>query len=89
MITNDRQKVRTTTENSVGEEWEDANTTGWNVEIWGNSALKVRDHLEIGDPIIVLGVIFEDKWVDKTTGEEKSSLLVKAEAIGLDVGKVK
>lgn len=87
MITNDRKKIDHAVE--VGQDqWEDANTTGWNVEIWGNSAIKVRDHLEKGDPIIVIGVIFEDKWTDKE-GEEKSSMLVKAEAIGLDVGKVK
>ena len=83
MMTNDRQKVKDT-EN----EWEDKNSSGWNVEIWGNSAIKVRDHLELGDPIIVIGTIFEDRWEDKVTGEPKFSLLVKAEAIGLDVGKV-
>jgi len=80
MMTNDRKKV--------DEEWTDTNSSGWNVEIWGNSAIKVRDHLELGDPIIVIGTIFEDRWEDKVTGEPKFSLLVKAEAIGLDVGKV-
>lgn len=81
MMTNDRK-------NTDGE-WSDTNSSGWNIEIWGNSAIKVRDHLEVGDPIIVIGVIFEDRWDDKVTGEPKFSLLVKAEAIGLDVGKVK
>ena len=80
MMTNDRKKV--------DEEWTDTNSSGWNVEIWGNSAIKVRDHLELGDPIIVIGTIFEDRWEDKVTGEPKFSLLVKAEANGLDVGKV-
>lgn len=81
MMTNDRQKVE--------DEWVDKNPSGWSVEIWGNSATKVRDHLEVGDPIIVLGVIFEDRWEDKVTGEQKSSLLIKAEAVGLDVGRVR
>ena len=62
VITNDRKKVNKVGPNdSVVEEWEDANTTGWNVEIWGNSALKVKNHLEKGDPIVLAGIIFEDK----------------------------
>ena len=81
VITNDRKKV--------DEEWQDANTTGWNVEIWGNSAQKVKAHLEKGDPIVLDGVIFEDKWEDKTTGEPKSTMLIKADYIGLNVGRVK
>jgi len=80
-ITNDRKLVE--------EEWTDANTTGWNVEIWGNSALKVKAHLEKGDPIVLEGIIFEDRWNDKVTGEPKSTFLIKASYIGLDVGKAK
>lgn len=79
-ITNDRRKV--------DDEWQDTNTSGWNVEIWGNSAVKVKNHLEIGDPIVLEGVIFEDRWTDKTTGEPKSSFLIKADYIGLNVGRV-
>lgn len=89
VITNDRKKVNKVGPNDTFvEEWEDANTTGWNIEIWGNSALKVKNHLEKGDPIVLAGVIFEDKWTGKD-GEQKSTFLIKADYIGLDVGKAK
>lgn len=81
VMTNDRRKI--------DDEWTDTNSTGWNVEIWGNSAIKVRDHLEVGDPIVLEGIIFEDKWEDKVTGEPKSSMVIKADYIGLNVGKAK
>ena len=80
VITNDRKKV--------DDEWTDTNTTGWNVEIWGYHADKVKAHLEKGDPVVITGIIFEDKWTG-SDGTEKSSMLVKADHVGLNVGRVK
>lgn len=85
VITNDTKFVGTSSESNK-KEWEDINTTGWNVEIWGYHADKVAKHLEKGDPIVLEGKIFEDRWTDQN-GEQKSSLLIKADYIGLNVGK--
>lgn len=87
VITNDRKFVGATSEQPNKKEYEDANTTGWNIEIWGYHADKVNKHLEKGDPVVIEGSIFEDRWTD-SEGNEKFTLLVKAEYVGLNVGKV-
>ena len=85
VITNDTKFVGNSSESNK-KEWEDIHTTGWNVEIWGYHADKVNKHLEKGDPVVIDGIIFEDKWTGQD-GEQKSTLLVKAEYVGLNIGR--
>ena len=77
LVTNDRRK------NADGE-WEDANVSGWNIAAWDKLGDKVLEHLEKGDPVMVTGRIFEDKWTD-TDGNTRYSTEVRAEDIGLNV----
>lgn len=77
VITNDRRK------NESGE-WEDANTSGWNVAAWDKLGDKVIEHLEKGDPVMISGRIFEDSWVDGD-GNKRFSTEIRAEDIGLNV----
>lgn len=76
VITNDRRKV--------DGEWEDINTSGWNVAAWDKLADKVSDHLEKGDPVMIYGRIFEDAWVDGE-GNKRFSTEIRAEDIGLNI----
>lgn len=81
VITNDRRQ-------NENNQWEDYNTTGWNVEVWGRLAKKVTEHLEKGDPVIITGSIYEQQWVGNQ-GDQMKTMIVKANNVALDVGLAK
>lgn len=78
VISNDRRK------NAFGE-WEDHDTSGWNVVAWDRLAENVSGVLSRGEQIIVHGVIKEISWVDNSTGDRRYSFEIKAQHIGKDL----
>lgn len=78
LITNDRRK------NAFGE-WEDHDTSGWNVVAWDRLAENISGVLSRGEQIIVHGVIKEISWVDNSTGDRRYSFEIKAQHIGKDL----
>lgn len=77
LITNDRRK------NAFGE-WEDHDTSGWNITAWDRLAENIAGEFNRGEQIIVNGVIKETSWVDGV-GNKKYSFEVKAQHIGRDL----
>lgn len=78
LITNDRRK------NAFGE-WEDHDTSGWNITAWDRLAENISGEFNRGEQIIVNGVIKETSWIDASSGERKYSFEVKAQHIGKDL----
>jgi len=51
------------------------------VEVWGRQAELCGQHLTKGAPAFVDGRLRSDRWEDKTTGQRRSRLLVKADRV--------
>lgn len=78
VISNDRRK------NSFGE-WEDHDTSGWNVIAWDRLAENISGQLNRGEQVIIYGTIKEISWMDSSTGSRKYSFEIKAQHIGKDL----
>lgn len=51
------------------------------VDVWGKQADFCRDYLRRGSPVLIEGRLRMDSWEDKTTGQQRSKLLVVAEQV--------
>lgn len=70
-----------------GDQWVDANVTGWRVTCWEDMAEQVAERLKKGDPVIVSGLAEERSW--EQDGSTRYRIEVTARSIGLDLGKVR
>ena len=70
-----------------GDQWADANVTGWPVTCWEDMAEQVAERLRKGDPVVVYGLAEERSW--DQDGEKRYRIEVTARAIGLDIAKVR
>lgn len=70
-----------------GDQWVDANVTGWRVSCWEQMAENVAERLRKGDPVVVTGLAEEKSW--DQNGEKRYRIEVTARSIGLDLGKVR
>lgn len=50
----------------------------FDVEVWGKSAQFAADYIRKGARIAVEGRLKQEKWQDKATGKQRSSVLVSA-----------
>ncbi|MCM1339734.1 MAG: single-stranded DNA-binding protein [Muribaculaceae bacterium] len=61
-----------------------AEVTDWfNVEIWDRQAEFAAEYVKKGRLVAVDGSIANNRWVDKTTGTERESFLIRANTIKL------
>ena len=67
--------------------WEDSGTTYWDVTAWDVLAENSADALQKGTQVVVLGTIESQEWIDKTSGDKKSKLVVTAQHIALSLKK--
>jgi single-strand DNA-binding protein len=81
VITSDRRK------NDQGQ-WEDVNTSGWNVAAWNNVAESSKGILKKGQEVIIIGNMKEDTWKDNE-GNARRSVEIKATNIGISTYSVK
>lgn len=58
-------------------------TEWFNLEIWGKTAQVAADYVRKGSLIGVIGRIKTERWTDKTTGEERSKLVVSVNSLNL------
>jgi single-strand DNA-binding protein len=70
-----------------GDQWVDANVTGWRVTCWEEMAERVAESLKRGDPVIVSGLAEERSW--EQDGDKRYRIEVTARAVGLDLAKVR
>jgi single-strand DNA-binding protein len=55
----------------------------FNLEIWGKTAQIAADYVRKGSLIGVTGSFKEDRWTDRTTGEERTKLVVNVDRLEL------
>ncbi|BCI82891.1 hypothetical protein MTY66_45160 [Mycolicibacterium sp. TY66] len=66
--------------------WEPGNSLYVTVNCWGRVADGVAGRLFKGDPVVVVGHIFTNEYLDKE-GNRRSSMEVKATSVGPDMGR--
>lgn len=64
-------------------EWEDGRTDFIDCQAWGNLAKMVGD-LKQGTPVIVNGELRQNSWVDDTTQQKRSRIIVNADGVAVD-----
>ena len=62
-----------------GETKED--TTYVNVEAWEKQAEWIGEHVKKGYPVIVEGSLKSDEWEDRSTGQKRTTILVRARRV--------
>jgi single-strand DNA-binding protein len=55
----------------------------FNLEIWGKQAQVAADYVRKGSLIGVVGRMTSEQWIDRSTGERRSKLVVKVERLAL------
>lgn len=55
----------------------------FNLEIWGKQAQVAADYVRKGSLIGVVGSVRIEKWADRSTGEQKSKLVVRVDNLQL------
>jgi len=67
--------------------WSNKDTSGWNIEVWGEKADKLSKHLKKGSGVMVMGKMRERLYEDKD-GNKRSVVEVKAESVALDINSI-
>jgi single-strand DNA-binding protein len=62
-------------------QWEDGNTTWYEVSAWGNTAEAVADDIHKGMRVVVIGSFKVDEY-ETRDGEKRLSPAINAEAVG-------
>jgi len=65
-------------------QWRDLETIWISVKAWRSLAQNVAESLEIGDPIIAIGKVRNEKWTTQD-GEARESTVLEANLIGHDL----
>lgn len=61
-----------------------AEVTDWyNVEVWDKQAEFAAEYVKKGRQVAIDGSIANNRWTDKTTGDEKESFYIRANTIKL------
>ncbi|MCL8016918.1 single-stranded DNA-binding protein [Streptomyces sp. AS02] len=63
-------------------EWSDADTTYWDCKAFKQLAQNLVDSLDKGMEVIVVGRAVQESWEDKQTGQKRSKIAVRVDAIG-------
>jgi single-strand DNA-binding protein len=71
-----------------GDNWKEQGGFWLNVSYWGKRGEQAGKLLAKGCRVSVVGVLVQESWADKETGEEKSRLVLDAESVDLDLLRV-
>lgn len=63
-------------------EWSDADTTYWDCKAFKQLAQNLVDSLDKGMEVIVVGRAVQESWEDKQSGQKRSKIAVRVDAIG-------
>ena len=66
----------------LGDHWVDE-ANFFNVTIWGKTAENLLPYLKKGKQICVEGYLKQDRWQDKTTGQQRSNVSIVANNVQL------
>jgi single-strand DNA-binding protein len=73
------------TKNEQTGEWTDTDVTWWDATGFRQLAENAAASLAKGTAVIAVGRIVQENWPDKETGQKRSKLAVKLDAIGPDL----
>ena len=79
-------RVASNSRKKTDDGWEPGNSLYVTVNCWGRVADGVAGRLFKGDPVVVVGHIFTNEYLDKE-GNRRSSMEVKATSVGPDMGR--
>lgn len=63
-------------------EWSDADTTFWDCKAFKQLAQNLVESLDKGMEVIVVGRAVQESWEDKQTGQKRSKIAVRVDAVG-------
>ncbi|HEX5567473.1 MAG TPA: single-stranded DNA-binding protein [Streptomyces sp.] len=64
------------------QEWEDADTTFWDCTAFKQLAEHCAESLTRGTEVVLVGRAVQESWEDRQTGQKRSKIAVKVDAIG-------
>ncbi|EGT5788719.1 TPA: single-stranded DNA-binding protein [Corynebacterium striatum] len=69
--------------NQQSQQWEDGEPIFMDVDFWGKKGENfLHDYTQNGKrPVVVLGSLKQDRWVDKSTGDKRSKYKVNADEV--------
>ncbi|MDD5395370.1 MAG: single-stranded DNA-binding protein [Thiothrix sp.] len=71
-----------------GDNWKEQGGFWLNVSYWGKRGEQAGKLLVKGCRVSVVGMLVQESWADKETGEEKSRLVLEADSVDLDLLRV-
>lgn len=69
------------------DEWQNTDHLFITIDCWNQLADNVRTSLGKGLPIIAVGILVTNEWVDKDTNEAKQQILLRATHVGVDMNR--
>ena len=69
--------------NQQSQQWEDGEPIFMDVDFWGKKGENfLYDYTQNGKrPVVVIGILKQDRWVDKSTGDKRSKYKVNADEV--------
>ncbi|OFP21985.1 hypothetical protein HMPREF2996_02485 [Corynebacterium sp. HMSC066C02] len=69
--------------NQQSQQWEDGEPIFMDVDFWGKKGENfLHDYTQNGKrPVVVIGTLKQDRWVDKSTGDKRSKYKVNADEV--------
>ncbi|MDD5394325.1 MAG: single-stranded DNA-binding protein [Thiothrix sp.] len=71
-----------------GDKWKEQGGFWLNVSYWGKRGEQAGKVLVKGCRVSVVGMLVQESWADKETGEEKTRLVLDAESVDIDPVRV-
>ncbi|WP_329203854.1 single-stranded DNA-binding protein [Streptomyces sp. NBC_01435] len=68
-------------------EWSDADVTYWDCKAFKQLAQNIADSLDKGMEVVATGRVAQESWEDKQTGQKRSKMAVRIDAIGPSLGR--
>lgn len=81
-----KARVVTSGRKKVNDEWQDVDTTYWDVTAFRDLANNAAESLSKGDPVIVIGKIKSRSW-ETPEGEKRTAMEIIADSLGLNLEK--
>lgn len=69
------------------DDWQSTDHLFITIDCWNQLADNVRTSLGKGLPIIAVGILVTNEWIDKDTNEAKQQILLRATHVGVDMNR--
>jgi single-strand DNA-binding protein len=68
-------------------EWSDADVTYWDCKAFKQLAENIAESLDKGMEVVATGRAVQESWEDRQTGQKRSKIAVRVDAIGPSLGR--